>query len=254
MHSSWRPLWLALLFLPLAFDLQATVTLEMTDNAIIVKTDEKGLSGYHGCGAENLQLVPAYIYSLYRKIIHGRRGKKSECNCNADCTIWIKVAQKESNLAEEVFFDMPEGEYKATVLVGQAIGCAIDEGIKDHPDKSIVYFQDKSTKIKLTNEATANSQSLLTANASSQDLKVFPNPTSGELHIQVSNSTLRKNATVVFYDLLGHKVMISGFDTYNETQLNWIVDLSHFVEGAYLLRVFDDEGHSYEQKVIVQNQ
>ena len=56
----------------------------------------------------------------------------------------IQVAKASGNNSTHVFKKRPEGEYKATVSSGQAIGCQITGDTQEFPSKSIVYEQKKT--------------------------------------------------------------------------------------------------------------
>lgn len=226
----------------------ATVNIEMGDNEVIVTTDAVGKTGYKGCEAEKLQLVPAYEYTLYRKEkIISKVTNTNTQTCPSPSTRWVKVAEKKSDSSLEVFLNMPRGEYKATVLSGQAIGCSIDGNTQSYPSKSIVYYQEKSNTFDLSNEP--NESTLSTTNK--DVLKVFPNPTSGEINIQLQDHSLKEKATIVFYDLLGKETLVISQNIEDKSFTEWKVDVSSFSGGAYLLRISDQEGNSYEKKVMV---
>lgn len=228
----------------------AAIKIEMADNKIYVSTDDVGTAGYKGCETEKLKQVNAYVYTLYRKQVRSQENAQT-CSSSSRGT-WIQVAKKESNQPEVEFPNMPFGEYKATVYAGQAIGCSIAGGTKDYPSKSIVYHQEKSSTFNLTNEAVELVDAAIGSIPINNDaMKVFPNPTNGELNIQIKDSQLKSNANIIFYDLLGGEAMNLSQSIEDAKNQEWQVDVSEFSEGAYILRVFDNEGNSYEKKVIV---
>ena len=231
----------------------AAIKIEMTDNNVYVSTDEVGTAGYKGCETEKLRSVNAYVYTLYRKQIKSQKNAQT-CSSNSKGS-WVEVAKKESEFLKEEFQNMPFGEYKATVYAGKAIGCNIDGDTKNYPSKSIVYQQEKSSIFSLNNEEAslvdAAGVNIPVNNSDNDAMKVFPNPTNGELHIQIKDSKLKSNANIVFYDLLGQEAMTLSRSIDDEKFQEWQVNVSDFAEGAYILRVFDNEGTSYEKKVIV---
>lgn len=228
----------------------ATIKIEMQDNKVYVSTDEIGTAGYKGCETGKLKQANAYVYTLYSKQI---RSQKNAQTCSSSSTgTWVQVAKKESNQPEVEFPNMPLGEYKATVYAGQAIGCTINSDTKDYPSKSIVYQQEKSSTFNLTNEAVELVDAkIISIPINNEAMKVFPNPTNGELNIQINDSQLKSNANIIFYDLLGREAMTMSQSIDDTKYQEWKVDVSEFSEGAYILRVFDNEGNSYEKKVIV---
>ena len=221
----------------------AIITIEMDENKVYVSTDEVGTAGYKGCEARKLKSVNAYVYILYRKQI---KSQKNTQTCSSNSTgSWIEVARKDSNRSEEEFPNMPFGKYKATVYSGQAIGCTINSDSK-FPSKSIVYQQEKSFAFNLTNGETklvdATIISMPTNNSDNDAMKVFPNPTNGKLNIQIKDGQLKSNANIIFYDLLGREVITISQIIDDAKYQEWQIDLSDFSEGAYILRVFDNEG------------
>ena len=225
----------------------------MNNDNVYISTDELGTAGYKGCEIGKLKQVKAYVYTLYRKEYKSQEGAQT-CFSNNSGN-WVEVAKKESEFSKEEFLNMPFGEYKATVYTGQSIGCTIDGDTKDYPSKSIVYHQEKSTIFNLTNDKArlVDATTVFTPpnNSNNDALKVFPNPTNGELHIQIKDSNLKSNANIIFYDLLGREAMTISRSIDDEKFQEWQVDISAFAEGAYILRVFDNDGASYEKKVIV---
>jgi hypothetical protein len=228
----------------------AAIKIEMMDNNVYVSTDEVGTAGYKGCETGKLKTVNAYVYTLYRKKY---KSKNELQTCSSSSTgIWVQVAKKESEFSKEEFQNMPMGEYKATVYVGQAIGCNIDGDTENYPSKSIVYQQEKSSVFSLTNEeATLVDAAVINVSTNNDAMKVFPNPTNGELHIQIKDSNLKSTANIIFYDLLGQEAMTWSQSIDDVKFQEWQVNVSDFAEGAYILRVFDNDGTSYEKKVIV---
>lgn len=233
----------------LSFTAICSVTLSMEDHMITVSTDQVGKAGHKGCESGRLTPANAYVFTLYRKHLNAQKGNQF-CSSN-NTGSWIEVARKETNQSSIDFLDMPIGEYKATVYAGQAIGCTIINGDKKST-KSIVYEQQKSSTFFLNNEPEGSiEKTRVTAPFQNESLTVFPNPTNGELNIQIKDSQLQSTANIIFYDLLGRETMVLNQSIDDTKYQEWQVDVSTFAEGAYILRVFDDEGHSYEKKVIV---
>ena len=237
------------ILLSLSITTHASITIEMKTNKVIVSTDQIGVAGYKGCEAEQLILKKAYVYTLYKKELPKEKNGQS-CNCTNSHGSWVEVGKIESDLATEVFSNMPQGEYKATVYAGQAIGCDIAGDTESYPSKSIVYQQEKSTAFNFQ-AATASVSNATITSLRNDALSVFPNPTSGELNIKLQDHDLKSNAQIVFYDLLGKKIKQISQTIKDEKYLEWQVDVSEFAEGAYMLRVLDGEGNSYEAKVVV---
>jgi len=249
-NSTYLSCLATLLFLTINLQVYATVTIELDGNDVYVSTSEKGVQGYKGCNPDKTKIVDAYVFTLYKRIKSREAGKGSGTQTCSKPSKWVKVAEKSSNSSTESFPDMGIGEYKATVYAGQSIGCNIDGDTKGFPAKSIVYQQEKSTPINL--DATSKVFSSVNSNEGINDaLKIFPNPTSGNLHIQIKDHILQSEASIVFYDLLGQEAMKITRSIDDQGFQEWQVDVSDFAEGAYILRISDREGNSYEKKVIV---
>ncbi len=227
----------------------AAVSIEMGNNEIIVTTDEVGQEGYKGCQEGQLKLLSAYVYTLYKKE-YSQNNLKNSTHQSCSAFKWVKIDEKKSNSPEEVFPNMTVGEYKATVYSGQAIGCSINGNTKNYPSRSIVYYQEKSNTFDL-NDTSIDTNNVITSATNQGVLNVFPNPTSGEIQIQLKNHSLNKKANIVFYDLLGKEALRLNQDVNNNAFTEWQIDVSSFSGGAYVLRIFDQEGNSYERKVMV---
>ncbi len=250
-NSTYLSCLATLLFLIINLQVFATVTIELDGVDVYVSTTEIGVQGYQGCDPNNSETVDAYVYTLYKRIQQRGGGKGSDTQTCSNGSKWVQVAKSSSNSSTESFPKMGVGEYKATVYAGQPIGCTIEGDSKNYPSKSIVYKQEKSNPINLDSNSEVfsglNSNGVLNNDA----LKIFPNPTSGDLHIQIKDHILQSEASIVFYDLLGKEAMKINRSIDDQNFQEWQVDVSDFSEGAYILRIFDGEGNSYEKKVIV---
>lgn len=240
-----------LLFTTIHLQVYATITIELDGEDVYVNTSEQGVSGYQGCDLNSAKIINAYVYTLFKKVEQKSGGKGNNLQTCSNNSRWVKVAEKTSNSSTEFFPKMGEGEYKATVYAGQAIGCTITGDTKDFPKKSIVYQQEKSTPITLNGNTLVYNNSNTNSINDKDALKIFPNPTSGNLHIQIKDHILQSDASITFYDLLGQEAMTTRRSINDGSFQEWQVDVSHFSEGAYILRVSDQEGNSYEKKVIV---
>ena len=251
-NSTYLSCLATLLFLSIHLQSYATVTIEFDGEDVYVSTSENGVQGYDGCDPNKAEVLDAYVYSLYKRVIkEAEKDKDGNPQTCSSCSYWIKVAGKTSNLSTESFPNMGVGEYKATVYAGQAIGCQIEGDSKGFPTQSIVYQQEKSTPINLEVNSEVFSNTSANGALKNDALKVFPNPTSGSLHIQMKDHILQSEASIVFYDLLGKEAMKISRPIDDQQFQEWQLDVSAFSEGAYILRIADGEGNSYEKKVIV---
>jgi hypothetical protein len=67
------------------------------------------------------------------------------------------------------------------------------------------------------------------------ELLLFPNPTAGRLHLATSGISVSPEARIRIFDFSGRQVLSSGYQQ--------VLDLSHFPEGIYILRLTDAEAH-----------
>ena len=79
--------------------------------------------------------------------------------------------------------------------------------------------------------------SVITAYAASAELLIHPNPTTGTLTVE------GVEGTVMVYDIYGRLVLTTNTNT---------LDISQSATGIYFVRVVDQQGRVYSQKVIKQ--
>ena len=90
-----------------------------------------------------------------------------------------------------------------------------------------VIYNVPSFTVKLRNNQTVNVETTLEEN-----IKVYPNPTNGTLHIDNVNG-----ATVEVYNMVGTMVDVIN----NASDFN-TVDLSNYAEGTYMVKVYTEAG------------
>ena len=128
------------------------VEMKMKDGNIYVSTSLKGEAGFQACGTSERQKVDAYVFTLYQRVydLNISNGGTAKEDAAIDCPVqksrWVQVAKASGNNSTHVFKKRPEGEYKATVSSGQAIGCQITGDTQEFPSKSIVYEQKKTDR------------------------------------------------------------------------------------------------------------
>lgn len=84
-------------------------------------------------------------------------------------------------------------------------------------------------------------------NNSLNELKMFPNPSQG--NVSISGSEISELKSIEIYDILGSKVKsISVSTTSNKLDLN----LSNLKKGVYLVRLNDKNGNSESKKLVLQ--
>lgn len=242
-----RPILFLISFLMVSTSSKAIVEIYKKNSNIHVSTTRKAVEGYKGCEEKNLQKVTAYIYTLYQK---DERQKKGDKSCSQS-QVWNKIGSKKSNNSEEIFEDLPDGDYKAIVFIASPIGCDI-EGMSQ---KAIIYLKDKSGVVGFdTKEKTEFKESTKVSDGTiinNDDLEVFPIPTKGKLTIRLNNSKLIASANMVFYDFRGKVILQNKINVGDGKQLEWKIDISSFSSGTYLLRIDDNQGNDYTKKVVV---
>lgn len=104
------------------------------------------------------------------------------------------------------------------------------------PNNILVSLYDNDTSTCFNSPPYGTSNYVLSVNelnAKSNLIKVFPNPTSGLLNLELKNSL--KTSEIVFYNLLGKKVK-----TYNVTERK--LNIKEMPSGQYILKIKTDEG------------
>jgi hypothetical protein len=86
------------------------------------------------------------------------------------------------------------------------------------------------------NVAPTTSVNELHANA---DVIVYPNPMNESLTVSMLSNHKLQSATI--YDLIGNEIITS-----NKSD----IDVSHLQNGVYVIRIKDNNGNTYSQKVI----
>ena len=81
-------------------------------------------------------------------------------------------------------------------------------------------------------------------NIATNTIKIYPNPTTGILHISMDN--ISPNSSIQIYDLMGQKVMESTI-----LNTNTEMDLSGKPSGIYLYRMTDHSGHNISSGNII---
>jgi len=229
--------------------------LEMKNGNIYISTNLKGEAGFKACDDER-ETVDAYVFTLYQKVFDrhisngGTTKENAAISCLAQKGRWVQIAKESGNAPLYVFKNMAQGEYKAIVLSGQAIGCEIIGDTKEFPTKSIVYEQRKTTR-QVLRTPTINTSDNINAAIKNNGLSVFPNPTSNELFIQVNDSDFKHAANITIYDMTGKVIMQTTKSIEDIKFHEWKFNVGSFADGAYLLRVSNENGIDYQEKFIV---
>lgn len=78
-------------------------------------------------------------------------------------------------------------------------------------------------------------------------LKIYPNPTRGNLTIEFTVPIEKSEGKLEFFDIQGRKVMNSPIDNTKELVH---IDISNLKNGIYLMRVLMNDGRQFSQKLI----
>ncbi len=97
-------------------------------------------------------------------------------------------------------------------------------------------------QILMTRSATAPSE-FFQEEISEQSVKIYPNPTKGNLVVELSGSEIKKGSVSIF-NMSGRKIIQQQISNSRVT-----LDLSNYPAGVYLLKIYVDE-NSTTWKVI----
>lgn len=83
----------------------------------------------------------------------------------------------------------------------------------------------------------------------SGSIKLYPNPTKGEIHLSINNFS-KNDALIKVYNVLG-ELMLSKNVTFNLSQQNTTLNLSGFQKGLYFLHIGNAEDKFFSEKIIL---
>jgi len=227
----------------------AKISMHFENNKLLVSTDAIGVQGLRGCESSTAKPVSAYVYEL----------QESTNPVLGTCSVgkfkgWRTLRKLESNKPKVVFNKIQEGSYRVIVHSGKAIGCIIDEPVANLPSKSIVYEFEESEIYNTWNPPSENNSDKTQSIVYIDGMQIYPNPSEGNINILIRNSLLKTNAMLVIYDIIGNEIEQKEFDIPDSSDHSWNLNIGHYSAGTYLVKVFDELGHFYEEKVIVQKQ
>lgn len=135
---------------------------------------------------------------------------------------------------------------------GTALGIvSLDGNIINTVNKSTLCFLDPTTisTNSCTNKRSTTDQDPIDVpeNAIGVEIKVssFPNPFKQEIELRIDNNEDNKTFKVEFYDLTG-KIILSG----NVSESTQTFDTGDWAVGIYFIRVSNNEGTVYQQKLV----
>lgn len=91
---------------------------------------------------------------------------------------------------------------------------------------------------------TTNTCALSQGVVNNYGIKIYPNPSTGIFNL---NLPAVFNAAVQVFNTLGQKV----FETSIKNEQNVVLDLAHLQKGLYVLKVENEDGEKFEEKIIV---
>ncbi len=133
---------------------------------------------------------------------------------------WRKNGTNVSGATNKIYYAKTQGTY--TVRVTNTNGCS---------------------KISTGVQVIVNCKLMLPEIANAQ-MNVYPNPTSGTMHLQASG--IEKQAILKVYDATGKLVFEKHFDT-NLGDLNYDMDLSSYQQGLYRFEILSGSAVLYKQ-------
>jgi hypothetical protein len=126
----------------------------------------------------------------------------------------------------------------------------IEEKTYEYKDSDIQkenhYYRIKS--LSYNGEESFSTVQIVKRNISS-GFKIFPNPTNGELNIQVGNGSKDFISLINIYDMAGKRIYNKVLNT---KSTNTDLQLKSVERGLYLLEVHTNNGNQYIKKIIVQ--
>lgn len=235
-----------LLYLPL----RSEVITSISNNTLSVTSTSSGLSGFHGCDVLTAKKIPAYVFELQTQ----KTNKTNSANtCNTKSR-WTTIAKKESSDKTITFENLPDGKYRVICLSGQAIGCILVGDTDEFPAKSIIYQKEISAPVRIGYDQRLPQTALSSIKADNSILKVFPNPATEEITIELQSTELQTEVSIALVDLLGQTVNIANHPLdKNSTNYSWQMNVQDYPPGAYFIRLQDQSGKQLSQKVIIQD-
>ncbi len=234
----------------LSIPIRAEVIISSYNNVLTARSTNPGIAGFHGCDITNARKVPAYIFELQTQR-SGKTGSSRSSNTCGTGGRWSTISKKESNTGSVDFENIPDGKYRVIVLSGQAIGCRLSGDIGDLPTKAIVYQKEVSVPVRLGSNL---SKSVAKDIIQNDVFKVFPNPVSNELTIELQSTKLEGEVTITLADLLGQIIHVIEEDIdKNMNTHNWKIDVQDYPPGTYFINLQDKAGKQFSQKIIIQN-
>ena len=81
-------------------------------------------------------------------------------------------------------------------------------------------------------------------------IQLYPNPTSGDLFLEIIRPTLAFDGLVRIYDQLGRQLF--SIEVAAAARVHQTVDLGSWPAGVYLLRFTDEGGNAFSRKILKQ--
>ncbi len=233
----------------------AAVKVNVKGKSISAKTSLKGESGIKGCEITKRKKVSAYVYELmYLKPVSN---KACDANSKND---WKRIAMVPTSMDEIDFNNLPAGKYKVIVKVGEAKGCEIKICDTDETVQSIIQKIEKSDIVTIKADpprlpvtiSSSIPDDEKTNSLTSQNLHVYPNPTSDFLNLEFKDSKIIGELQVNLVNLIGQSVFSKVFTTDDLGSENFLrINLSLVAEGTHLLILEDEAGNRSVHKVLI---
>ena len=230
---------------------RSAVKVDVKENTVKTKTDQKGIEGLKGCKKERIKPKSAYIYDLFRKV--DSKSNPPTCNSSNKSNRYKHSKRVVTNSEEGVEFkNLKPGIYKIVAYYATPTGCDISKIVDakmldDYPSSSIIYQKEESEEFKIT------SLLKLTETISNNQIKkfeVFPNPSSDKVYVAVEGIELNKDTELYVQSIVGGEVERYQLPA-NQSQINYEIDLSRYSAGTYLVYLSDKNGIQYKRKIVV---
>ncbi len=138
-------------------------------------------------------------------------------------------------------------DYSATIFAsnlagtprfGSFLGVPADGDLAGEAYSSLGFGRDLVPVVRLN--VTSSAVDGIDVQVLKNEFKLFPNPATDQISVQMNLKELAKTATVRIYDIAGRQIMQQTYDNIHKER--FIYNLNNFAAGTYKLQVVTDRG------------